>query len=473
MSSPFDPSFIGWKSEDGNLEVVGLKEVTDKRVAKYFVKCSKCSIDTELYEDYFISTKIALKQGKHPCNCSNKFLHTKKQWKVITKRKQPNIVWDSTHKEDEILKSNCKVACKCLDCKYKWDKTLISFSKTGCPFCAGSIVEPLAKIGQMVKICNRSGARLVSFNGLKNVDFVNIQCNTHGIFNIKISYFLSKIRKFACPECSKVNTGLVKRLPVDNCHKEMVEICEKLDYKPIGFVDGYKNNYSKFAYECSKHGIQSSSYSHLKNFHGCYWCGVEARNIKNKLPEDEVIKRCKDACSDLGYEFVGLKEEYRNFLSRVIIKCPKHGDIVKTYQDLYIGRYGCIYCGRERSAIKRKENFNNLQDTFGLFKERKAEIDYLYVIKINDLIKVGRSFNVEERIKQLRRHFKTTNISSISVWTDIHEEVLKTEQFIHSKLISWGYWEFPEDCFSYETFNAECLNLVLALLDKSMLNYHS
>lgn len=97
----------------------------------------------------------------------------------------------------------------------------------------------------------------------------------------------------------------------------------------------------------------------------------------------------------------------------------------------------------------------------------------MYVIKINDLIKVGRSFNVEERIKQLRRHFKTTNISIISVWTDVHEEVLKTEQFIHSKLISWGYWEFPEDCFSYETFNAECLNLVLALLDKSVLNYHS
>ena len=51
--------FIGWKSPDGKLEVIGIAEETCKNGRKLFkVTCTECSKDKELFPDgYFVSTK--------------------------------------------------------------------------------------------------------------------------------------------------------------------------------------------------------------------------------------------------------------------------------------------------------------------------------------------------------------------------------------------------------------------------------
>lgn len=58
--------FIGWKSEDGKLEVVGIA-AKQGRTTTFKVTCTECSKDKELFpEGYFVSTKgIWLEDKSH------------------------------------------------------------------------------------------------------------------------------------------------------------------------------------------------------------------------------------------------------------------------------------------------------------------------------------------------------------------------------------------------------------------------
>lgn len=67
---PKAEDFIGWKSHNGTLEVIG---VAGKQGYKtlYKVTCTECSKDPELFPDgYFVSLKDNLIRGKLPCGCS-------------------------------------------------------------------------------------------------------------------------------------------------------------------------------------------------------------------------------------------------------------------------------------------------------------------------------------------------------------------------------------------------------------------
>ena len=56
--------FIGWKSPDGKLEVVGIAGKQGK-ITTFKVTCTECSKDKALFPDgYFISTKGNLVSGK-------------------------------------------------------------------------------------------------------------------------------------------------------------------------------------------------------------------------------------------------------------------------------------------------------------------------------------------------------------------------------------------------------------------------
>ena len=62
--------FIGWKSPDGTLEVIGIAGKKARNTA-FKVTCTECSKDKELFPDgYFTSTKGNLNSGRKPCGCS-------------------------------------------------------------------------------------------------------------------------------------------------------------------------------------------------------------------------------------------------------------------------------------------------------------------------------------------------------------------------------------------------------------------
>ncbi|HDG1611232.1 TPA: GIY-YIG nuclease family protein [Vibrio cholerae] len=106
-------------------------------------------------------------------------------------------------------------------------------------------------------------------------------------------------------------------------------------------------------------------------------------------------------------------------------------------------------------------------------QHRKTVIDYLYVInfKKDGCIKVGRSFDVEKRTRQLLRvsNHKQDEIDILAVYTGTHQEVYDTEQRIHEELARGGYYHNDSD-WSVETFDPDCENVLFHLLDKSGLS---
>ena len=88
-------------------------------------------------------------------------------------------------------------------------------------------------------------------------------------------------------------------------------------------------------------------------------------------------------------------------------------------------------------------------------KERKDEKDYLYILDFNGrFIKVGRSFDVDERIRNLKSLSKIKKIYKIHVLTATHKEIYDYEQELHSKLRERNfqhYVDWSNECFRNES----------------------
>ncbi len=99
-------------------------------------------------------------------------------------------------------------------------------------------------------------------------------------------------------------------------------------------------------------------------------------------------------------------------------------------------------------------------------KERKNEKDFLYVLDFDSkFIKVGRSFDVDERMKGLRTKSKVPikKIHKLRIFTATHQEIYDTEQELHSELRERNFQHYVK--WSKECFENDCLYILNKLLD--------
>lgn len=89
-----------------------------------------------------------------------------------------------------------------------------------------------------------------------------------------------------CPKC-----GGTLKLTEQEALQKCIDICKEMNYDVIGFVDGYKNSYSCFEYNCKIHGKQTVSYNNFVS--GGSRCGGCAR--------DENIRRLREDGNGNGY----------------------------------------------------------------------------------------------------------------------------------------------------------------------------
>lgn len=472
--TPNQKEFIGWKSEDGLLEVVGVSHKV-KTTTYFKVVCSECSKDLELFPDgYFVSTKAKLLEGKKPCCCS----HMKKwepfQYLIRANREAVGYRVVEFHGDFKGIES--KVVCED-DNGFQWVANLHNVVKKGglsYPSCIKYLDHTLeGLIGDITKSCEITGfifkGIVGEFSGATTK--IIISCPIHGEFTTNYNRYVT--RGDGCRKCGNVKTGDSKRNQLALVESKSKLKCEEYGYEYIGFLNGYINQSSKVFYNCHLHGEQYSTYVHFAGgFSKCKQCAHEARVKSTTLPLEEVLRRCNERCKDKDYTPIGFKEGYTNFLSKFYYICPEHGEISQTYQDFYIGKYGCIYCGRKKAIKTRREN-NNVYNTdtytnFGLYTEMLDRLDYLYVFKLDSKIKVGRSFDVYRRFKEVIKHFNIADGEILTVWKGKHAEVYTTEQHIHAKLTEWGFWDEGE-IFSQEIFDAESSNLIYSLIHESNL----
>ena len=255
--------FIGWKSEDGNLEVVGIHGKLGRDIL-FKVECKICSKDKELFpEEYFISRKGDLLRGQKPCGCGRNPQWDKEQFLIRAKRKLGNKDTVQNYAE-EFHGAKTRLDCTCNICGNKWNPTLskVINASQACPICGkANAVSKVRKSEESVidilsDSCNKKGHVFIGMvgkykNGKSRFEYC---CPIHGIKNTTYDIFI----RFdcGCPDC---NGGI--KLKEEQALEFCSKICKEHEYKPVGFEDGYKNNKSYFTYICKNHGKQKVRYS--------------------------------------------------------------------------------------------------------------------------------------------------------------------------------------------------------------------
>lgn len=114
-------------------------------------------------------------------------------------------------------------------------------------------------------------------------------------------------------------------------------------------VHGNEYDYSKVNYTvatqkiciiCNKHGeFWQIPRRHIQG-EGCPKCAIEKRANQKRLSEEEFIKRAKEIYPQYNYD----KVKYKNYLTKVIIECPIHGNFEIAPGNLLSNKQGCAKC---------------------------------------------------------------------------------------------------------------------------------
>jgi Protein of unknown function (DUF723) len=109
------------------------------------------------------------------------------------------------------------------------------------------------------------------------------------------------------------------------------------DYKLVE----YKNSKTKIVIICPIHGkFEKQPNKHLSSKQGCPTCGESRGRMKRTQGKDEFIAKAKALHGDM-YDYE--KVEYLNNHTKVIIRCPEHGEFEQIPNSHLNGR-GCPIC---------------------------------------------------------------------------------------------------------------------------------
>lgn len=210
-----------------------------------------------------------------------------------------------------------------------------------------------------------------------------------------------------------------------------------------GYVGEVKGCYTLIERECLIHNYKwTTAYTNLRKKHDCKKCAL----INKSINQESALKIVNDASVGSIYKPIGFLEGYHGVHSRLTYECEIHG-IKESSYDNYVRGKRCKECGAERSGV------------YGFLKDRVQEVDTLYVLNFNDLfIKVGRSFNVDQRIKGLINVSGIKNVVEIFNVQGSHEHIYKLEQSLLSYLRSYCL-EYKTD-FTTESFSNESIDYI-------------
>ena len=212
----------------------------------------------------------------------------------------------------------------------------------------------------------------------------------------------------------------------------------------LGVVDTFKGNRTKLKCECIIDGyIWEPAIYNLMLGKGCPKCG--GRPITK---EPDALQKCVHLCFESGYIPLGFPNGYRNSKSRFEYICLKHGKQNISYSNFVNAGNRCQGCAKEVSNV------------YGYFKSKVDKEDYLYILSFNSqYIKIGRTFNIDRRMKELIKESGCDKIEILSLYKAKHKDIFSIEQDMHNKLRALGF-EHNASTWSTETFNIECIPLL-------------
>lgn len=173
--------------------------------------------------------------------------------------------------------------------------------------------------------------------------------------------------------------------------------------------------------------------------------------------EYQINKICKE--EDLS--FIGWLGDYENNESKFRWVCQKGHDCITSINNFLCKGIRCNTCWKVRGIF------------YGYYPERIQESDILYILNFdNQYIKIGRSFDIDRRIKQLKKESNITTIDTLYLIKGTHQEIYNLEQFLHTELRDRGF-EYETDWGSIECFDLDSLKLTYKLVDEELADNNS
>lgn len=229
--------------------------------------------------------------------------------------------------------------------------------------------------------------------------------------------------------------------------------CTEKGYQFLGFVGEWKGKDTYLKLHNTSNGNTWESATINTFLNGGHGCPLAANQKRWTKVERE--QQINNTFTLEGGQFIGWSSgEYKNCYSKFNWLCSE-GHPCETNVDRFLNAGSrCMTCHKIK---QREEGYMH-----GYYPARKDEQDYLYIIhfKKGGYIKVGRSFNVTERVKALLKlsDHKLSEIEILSVYTDKHQTVYDTEQWLHEELRERGF-EYNEldGLWSIELFDIDSL----------------
>ena len=190
--------FIGWKSEDGKLEVVGIIGKTKSSNATFKVTCTECSKDPELFPDgHFVSTKGNLVDGLKPCGCGRNPRWSDWQFLILARRAGEKKGFIVHGFAEEFKNAYTKLNLECLKDGYKWTANIDSIINVGrgCAKCSKKY-KPTEQeaLQRCIDICKEMDYYAIGFvGGYKGALKTRLEynCKIHGKQNVCYNAFVN------------------------------------------------------------------------------------------------------------------------------------------------------------------------------------------------------------------------------------------------------------------------------------------
>lgn len=322
---------------------------------------------------------------------------------------------------------------------------------------------------------SKKGLILLSTEYVNTSKKLSLQCPKHGIFEMDFSCLLSQS---GCRKCGRGKQGQYRKLAFDFVKKEI----EKKGYELLSTK--YEGANKKMELKCSKHGVFKTSYSIIKQGHGCKKCGREQAIKKTRYSVEDANAIIKS----MGYE--GSYPENITVEDKFFITCPKHGQIETYLTSLRCG-HGCYYCGVEKTHAKLRtpiEEVNQIVESFGYklkseYRERHLMIDLecprhgIFKTRFGDIKKgVGcpacSSLKTEKECREIFNKFLNKHFIPVSYKDFIlsqSKRPLKLDGFCKELKLAFEYdgkqhyeqaWYQTKDVFDRANYRDLCKNLL-------------
>ena len=296
-------------------------------------------------------------------------------------RKAKNIHGDKyNYSKVDYIKSNISVVIKCPEHGFFKQIPNSHLMGHGCKLCANALSasKRVSNKEQYILKAKKVHGDKYDYSKAIYKNFhtkIAIRCPEHGLFKQTPANHLN----YGCNLCGNVLTSSKQIDSVEEfILKAKMAHGDKYDYSEVE----YKNTKTKIEIRCPEHGLfKQTPGSHLSG-KGCKRCAHNFLSSRFSATEEEFILKAKMVHGD-KYDYSEV--EYKNALTRIVIRCPEHGLFKQTPGSHTYGS-GCKKCGYEKIGLKNRSNKEKF--TLNAKKVHGGKYNYSEVFYVTGRIEV-------------------------------------------------------------------------------------